>query len=79
MPRYYLNIKVSDGYAPDLDGSTFSTLSEAMRTAKKLALEAVRRTPDYSPETDEREIEITDEDDTVLATVPFKGADETSH
>jgi hypothetical protein len=74
MPRYYLNIKAPHAYLPDLDGIMTSTLPEAMREARKLARNVARKTPGYSSLDDHREFEITDDDENVLATLPFKEA-----
>jgi hypothetical protein len=75
MPRYFLNILDGIELINDPDGEEFEDLAaaeqEALQGARDLMAECLRA---GAPLGLGREMVIADEDDTVVATVPFASA-----
>jgi hypothetical protein len=71
MPRFYFHIREGDLFEHDIEGVELSSAEEARREAEDSAREMVAEAVLRSEVIDGRLFEVTSEDGSVVATVPF--------
>jgi hypothetical protein len=72
MPRYFFNIRTSDGIIEDPDGSELADLDEARQEASKSARHLLADLLRAGEILDGQTFEITDDDGAVLDRIPFR-------
>jgi hypothetical protein len=71
MTRYYFHVRDGEDFIRDLNGENFESLSAARHEALGAARELVADAVESGEPPNHRTIEITDEENRVVAQVPF--------
>ncbi|MDR6821083.1 hypothetical protein J2X76_006283 [Neorhizobium sp. 2083] len=72
MPLYYFHIRENGLLREDPEGAEFATLDQATEEAMRSAREILAEKVSQGRVVDGQVFEITDEEGTVRATIPFK-------